>query len=277
MSHPAPLRSVATATSRGTTTPPRPARTTRGAVGTRDASSSAALLERLEREWQHTRACHDAMAREWAHAIPALEGCTGLDEVVLACRDDNDAALLALVLRAQRGCPVAGRTVLRVLTPLLQGLARHDPRADLGDYLGACWPVLMQRSAERSHGVLAGLALDTRRMLVRERAGLWALPTPEPDLVASSPRVVASAMDAGPQYPADADLDARGVLDAAGRLRLLPEPSREVMASVYLDGLSGADAARRHRTSADMVRYRCSSGVRMLRAHRGELLDDLLA
>lgn len=228
------------------------------------AASTRELLARLECEWRHTRLRHDAMAVEWGLRHPALEGCTTLDEVVATCRDDNDAAVLALVVQAQRGCPVAGRTLLRALTPLFEGLARRDPRADLGDYLGACWPVLMARSTERCHGVLAGLALDTRRALVRERAGLW---------------VVSPSGDHEPQAPVERayEPDADQVLASARRLRLLPAPSMEVMSSVYLDGLSGADAAARHGISADMVRYRCSSGMRRLRAERSRLLADLTA
>lgn len=227
------------------------------------AASTRELLERLEREWRHTCLRHDAMAVEWGRRHPALEGCTRLDEVVAACRDDNDAAVLALLVQTQRGCPVAARTLLRALTPLFQGLARRDGRADLGDYLGACWPVLMSRSPDRCHGVLAGLALDTRRALVRERAGLW----------------VVSPLDAELPTPDDTspEPDAGEVLASARRLRLLPDPSVEVMSSVYVDGLSGTDTAARHDISPEMVRYRCSSGVRRLRAQRARLLDDLTA
>lgn len=232
------------------------------------------LLARLDAEWLDTCLRHDALALEWAAAHPALDGCTNLDEVVRACADDNDAAMLAVLERTQRGCPVAGRCLLRALVPLLFGLASHDPRAALGEYLGACWPVAMGRRLERTTRVLAGLALDTRRAVVRDRAGLWVIAEDaEPDSEADE---LSGPVQAGPeQQPIDPSVDQ--VVAAARRLRLVPRASADVLISVYADGLSGRDAATRHGISPEMVRYRCSHAVHQLRRHRAELLDDITA
>ena len=62
------------------------------------------------------------------------------------------------------------------------------------------------------------------------------------------------------------------MLAAAANAGWLPRTSEPVLRSVYCDGLSGREAARRHHTSPAMVRYRCSVGIKALRAHWQELL-----
>lgn len=216
---------------------------------------------RLDADWLDTCRRHDALALEWARACPALEGCTRLDDVVDACRRD-EVAMLAVLSRTQEGCPVAGRCLLQALVPHLAGLARHDPHRDLDDYLGACWPVAMSYRPEPGAHVLATLALNTRKAMVRERGALWLVPMAVPDAA---------------QLPAEPEVRVGDVVAVSRRLRLVPPASADVLASVYGDGLSGREAAQRHGMSHDMVRYRCSSAVRVLRAHRHEILDNLPA
>jgi len=216
---------------------------------------------RLDADWLDTCRRHDPLALEWARSCPALDGCTRLDDVVATCRRD-DVAMLAVLTRAQSGCPVAGRSLLRALLPHLAGLARRDPQRGLDDYLGACWPVAMGYHPEPGAHVLSTLALNTRKAMVRERGALWLVPVPVPDAAAPTP---------------EPEVTVRDVMAVSRRLRLVPTASADVLTSVYGDGLSGREAAQRHGMSPDMVRYRCSSAVRVLRAHRHEILDNLPA
>ena len=222
-------------------------------------SFSPTTRARWDADWLDTCRRHDAIAVEWARDCPQLEGCTRLDDVVDACRRD-DLAMLSILTRAQAGCPVAGRCLLQAVLPHLTRLARRDPRRTLDDYLGACWPVAMSHHPRPGTHVLATLALNTRKAMVRERAGLWLVP----DVDMST-------------APPDAEITVDDVVAASRQLRLVPAASADVLASVYGDGLTGREAAERHRISPEMVRYRCSSAVRKLREHRDDVLANLPA
>ncbi|WP_243033511.1 hypothetical protein, partial [Vibrio cincinnatiensis] len=56
----------------------------------------------------------------------------------------------------------------------------------------------------------------------------------------------------------DGAAEARAVLDAARNLELIDEAVDAILTSVYIDGLSGAEAGQRHGTSAGSIRVRCS-------------------
>ena len=221
-------------------------------------SSSSTARTRWDADWLDTCRRHDHMAAEWARDCPALDGCTRLDDVVAACRSD-DVAVIAVLARAQSGCPVAGRCLLQALLPHLIGLARRDPHRTVDDYLGACWPVAMDYRPRPGARALATLALNTRKALGHEWTGLRLLPADR------------AAAETEPE------ITVADVVSVSRRLRLVPSASADVLVSVYGDGLSGRQAAERHHMTADMVRYRCSSAVRTLRAHRHELLDNLSA
>jgi DNA-directed RNA polymerase specialized sigma24 family protein len=68
-------------------------------------------------------------------------------------------------------------------------------------------------------------------------------------------------------------LTADSLIDAASRLGLIDGLTRQVLLSVYAEGLSGRLAADRHQTSPEMVRYRCSRAVRRLAQHSAALAD----
>lgn len=214
---------------------------------------------RWDADWLDTCRRHDDIAAEWAGQCPALDGCARLDDVIEACRRD-DLAMLAILTRAQAGCPTAGRCVLQAVLPLLIRLAGRDPGRRLDDYLGACWPVAMRLRPEPGSRVLMTLALNTRKALVREGGGLWLVTDVEPA-----------------DEPVEAPVTALDIVTVSRRLHLVPPASADVLMSVYGDGLTGKQAAERHGMSHDMVRYRCSSAVRTLRTHRHELLDNLPA
>ncbi len=214
---------------------------------------------RWDADWLDTCRRHDAIAGEWADECPALAGCERLDDVVEACRCD-DLAMLAVLVRAQGGDPIAGRCVLQAVLPLLARLSRRDRGHDLDDYLGACWPVAMRARPRPGSRVLATLALNTRKALLREHGRLWLLTDIDPV-----------------DEPVEPPITTDDIVRVSRRLHLVPPESADVLISVYGEGLTGKQAAERHGMSHDMVRYRCSRAVRAIRAHRDELLDNLPA
>jgi len=168
-------------------------------------------------------------------------------------------ALVGDALRAaQDGDREAGRAVLHLLEPRLTGLASRDVHHDLGDYVSTAWLRIMTHPVDaRPNALLANLALDTLKELSRSYARQHRVPPPS--LPCS-------------QHAGD-DLDASALLVAAASAGWLPRTSEPVLRSVYCDGLSGREAAQRHQTSPQMVRYRCSAGVKAMRAHSRELLQ----
>ena len=174
-----------------------------------------------------------------------------------AAGEAGDALVADALRAAQDGDRQAGRAVLHLLASRLAGLASRDPHHDLDEYVSTAWLRIMTHPVQtRPHALLANLALDTLKQLSRSYARQHRIPPetlPRPD----------SASD---------DVDASALLAAAASAGWLSRSSEPVLRSVYCDGLSGREAARRHRTSPDMVRYRCSSGVKALRAHSRELL-----
>jgi DNA-directed RNA polymerase specialized sigma24 family protein len=67
-------------------------------------------------------------------------------------------------------------------------------------------------------------------------------------------------------------MTARELLDSAGRLGALSVESRRLLSSVYVEGISGREAASRHQMTAGSVRVRCSRAVGELRRHMPQLL-----
>jgi DNA-directed RNA polymerase specialized sigma24 family protein len=188
--------------------------------------------------WPHDEDARPATLDGWAQAAQA--------------RDDVVGATLRA---AQDGDREAGRAMLHLLTARLTHLASRDAHHDLGDYVATAWlQVMAHPVATRPHALLTNLALDTLKRLSRDHARQHRLPPP-PD-----------------PEPVESDLDASALIGAAMRAGWLPAASGPVLRSVYCDGLSGREAARRHHTSPEMVRYRCSAGIKALRAHRIELL-----
>jgi DNA-directed RNA polymerase specialized sigma24 family protein len=73
--------------------------------------------------------------------------------------------------------------------------------------------------------------------------------------------------------PQPVDLEARRVLDAGTSLGLIDDSAAALLQSVYVDGMTSTEAARRFHTSAGVVRVRCSKVVRELATHSLELAD----
>jgi len=218
----------------------------------------------------HLRATRTAFEADWAslcerYAAPPLPAWAGAGVGEDACdlaewsrrAADSDALVAGALRAAQAGERDAGRAVLHLLLPRLVGLACRDAHHELADYLAAAWLRLMDFPVERRpHALLTNLALDTLKHLSR---------TYERQHRAVSVRLESPRPDTEP-------LNADALITRAGRAGWLAPASVPVLRSVYCDGLTGREAASRHATSPEMVRYRCSTGVKALRAHRDELL-----
>lgn len=63
----------------------------------------------------------------------------------------------------------------------------------------------------------------------------------------------------------DAEADGATVLAIAMNREWLTPTTAAIVVCVYLEGLTGHEAARRYQGSEETARYRCSSGVRQLR------------
>lgn len=155
-------------------------------------------------------------------------------------------------------------------------MAQRDPRAGIDDYLAQLWCVInsypLQRRPVR---IAANLSMDTlkavsreHRWIGRDEITLW--PSSESLEELLSPAGLDGSRSDSPQA---ADVEARRVLEAGSLLRLLDNSSAALLQSVYVDGMTGAQAARRLRISAVTVRVQCSKVVRELAAHAVELAE----
>ncbi len=224
----------------------------------------------------------DALNDEWVERLgssslpwPHLVGYQGLDAVVERVRSGDDAVLQVLVLAARTGDAIAGRTVLQGMLGRLVRMAGRDRSAGVDEYVSAFWCVLARYPLDRRPArIAANLGLDTLKAVHCERQ--WAGRSPVTvwlagdDLTPVLERLGTAArggVDAEPE-PSAAEL-----LAAGQRLQLLDHPTRQLLHHVYVDGLSGVDAAARNATTPGSLRVRCSRAVGRLAAHAHELAE----
>lgn len=246
--------------------PPRPA-----ATGCRVPGIVAALDE----EWRQLVDRTPAVPPAWRQH-PALDRCGDLTAVLGRASRGDDDVLRPLLREAHQGDALAGRVVLQGLLGRLVGMARRDREAAVDDYVAALWCVLAGYPlARRPVRIAANLALDTLKAVHRERAGggrtsVTCRPVGddlEPLLERGWRR---DALD----HAADLDrLTAAAVIDAGRRLRLIDEATGGLLHHVYVEGLSGRDAALRTGTTPGSLRVRCSRAVHRLAAHAPALRE----
>ena len=174
------------------------------------------------------------------------------------------------------GDQLAGRVVLQALIGRVVRMAQRDPRAGIDDYLARLWCAINSYPLrKRPVRIAANLSMDTLKAVSREhrwigRGDVTLWPSSESlEELLSPAGLDGSRRDS----PPPADIEARRVLEAASLLRLIDHSSAAVLQSVYVDGMTGAQAARRLHTSAGTVRVHCSKVVRELAAHAAELAD----
>ncbi len=164
-------------------------------------------------------------------------------EALVRARREGDPWLAQLIAAAQGGDELAGRCVVQAVLCRLVAMARRDCRLDLDQLVGALWLRIHAYPLDRRPGaIVSNLVLDARKDAVAE---LRPFPVTPPAV----PRRHALAAD---------------LLEEAVRIGVLDAPIAEVMSSVYVLGLSGAAAARRHGVTSTTVRWRCSAGMRRL-------------
>jgi hypothetical protein len=207
----------------------------------------------------------DALNREWiALARADLEGA------VEEARRGDDRVLNGLVAAVLVGDRLAGRAVLQSQLGRLVRMAARDPVAPVDDYVSAFWCVLARYPLERRPvRIAANLALDTLKLVRRDRPWTGRGPVAVP--VAGDE--LESILDR-PRTPAEEPEPAAAELIGAGeRLRVIDQPTGQLLRAVYVDGLSGREAAERCATTPGSLRVRCSRAVHRLAAHASELTD----
>lgn len=241
-------------------------------------SSSSSVVHALNREWQELVEGRPPEPARWAERHEGLPGCADLDALVHRASRGDDEVLRALVAEHHGGSPLAGRTVLQAMLGRLVRMAGRDPASGVDEYVGALWCVLTGYPlGRRPVRIAANLGLDTLKAVHRERR--WG-PAGAPPVwlpgEAWGPLVEPGVHRATLDHSAELGrVTASGLIEAGRRLRLVDPATSRLLEHVYVDGLSGREAAARSRTTPGSLRVRCSRAVRRLAEHAPALLDEV--
>jgi hypothetical protein len=233
------------------------------------------IVEALDREWCELVRDHRETVTRWAGQHDALAPFRSLDDVLSAARLNSDPVLAALLAEVSIGDQVAGRVVLQALIGRMVRMAQRDPRSTVDDYLALLWCVInnypLQRRPVR---IAANLSLDTLKAVSREHRWLGQGDvTLGPSSDSLEGLLSPVGLDGSPYDSPPVDVEVHEVLEAGKQLRLIDDSASALLQSVYVDGMTGTQSARRFNTSAGMIRVRCSKAVRQLAAHAVELAD----
>lgn len=237
-------------------------------MGTAVAKQDYHIVDALNADWDQLKGGHHKSVGRWSAEHLPLAGCADLEDVLRSVRRDPDPVLLALLTESAAGEELAGRVVMQAMLGRVVKMAGRDGQGSVDDYVVAMWFRIRTYPLERRAArISANLALDTLKSVTDERA--WArsamtvvLVNDEVELDQFQSKAVAEEkLDHGADY---ASLTASSVIYSADRLGLIDDLTRQVMLSVYADGLTGRAAAQRHGTTPAMIRYRCSRAVRRL-------------
>jgi DNA-directed RNA polymerase specialized sigma24 family protein len=234
------------------------------------------LVEALDREWCELGRRHPGTVSRWADRHDVLAPCGSFDDVLSAARLNSDPILAALLTEVSRGDQLAGRVVLQALIGRMVRMAQRDPRAGIDDYLARLWCAIGSYPLERRPvRIAANLSMETLKAVSREHrwlgrgdVALW------PSSESLEELLEPATLDGSPcDLPLPVDVEMLQVIEASSSLSLIDESDAALLRSVYADGMTGREAARRFYTSASMVRVRCSKAVNRLAAHSRELAD----
>lgn len=216
---------------------------------------SESVVTRLNNEWK------ELATQIWDEpltSVDLLDGST-FDHLVYLARTFDHSAF-GLLIAAQGGSASAGRVLLQAALPRLITLAQRY-HVVIDDLVAAAWVRVMRHPLARDRKIVINISLDSLKAVTRANArGRRELPFDDPPI---DPDPGASVVP----------IRARDVLDVAARHNLMPAESISVMHSVYVDGLTGRAAAERHDTTPEMIRYRCSAGMKALKSNVALLLD----
>lgn len=222
------------------------------------------IVEALNLEWDRLDHDHRGIVGQWASRHQVLSGCRSFRDVLDTIRGRPDDALHALLAEVSNGNQLAGRVVLQSMIGRLVMMARRDVKAGVDDYISVMWfQIQTYPLARRPVRIAANLALDTlkavqreHRWLVRGEVTTW----PPGELL---DEILADAFGSSVSTAFD-DLEAPEILDAACGLDIIDRKTHALLRSVYLEGLTGSEAARRHGSSVGSIRVRCSRAVRRM-------------
>lgn len=228
----------------------------------------------LNLEWVELSQDPEPATAGWAGRHPVFANCAGLSHILEVVRAEPDGGLAALLAEAATGDELAARVVLQSMIGRLVQMARRDAQAGVDDYVSAMWcEIRTYPLARRPVRIAANLALDTLKAVRREHR--WVLrgevTTWPPGELLDEIFHSAGAVCSGAGRTDD--LDAQLVLAAGRLLKVIDAPAQDLLASVYVDGLSGVEAARRHGSTASSVRVRCSRAVGRLARAAPDLLE----
>lgn len=233
------------------------------------------VVDALNRDWAEIAAGHDDHSLAFAVPSPVLEACGGLREVERRASQGQDLVLHALLAQAGEGDPLAARTVLQAMLGRVVRLAGRDRWGSVDEYVAALWCVIARYPlAARPVRIAANLALDTMKA-VHQEARWWPRGAAEASLPGED---LDGLLDrwhqrASLDHQVAAQLAAAEVIEAGGQLQLLDDAARALLRLVYVEGLSGAQAAARHGSTPGSVRVRCSRAVRTLSEHAVALAE----
>ena len=234
--------------------------------------SAGGIVDALNREWRELGHGHLETASRWAAQHHALSGSDSFDEILQAAWIDPDAVLAALLAEVANGDRLAARVVLQSMIGRMVQMARRDRSAGIDDYISALWcQIRTYPLSNRPRRIAANLSMETlkavsseRRWLKQGKVSPW---PPESFLGEAFEALLMGAV------PEDEPLRADQVLRRGRRLDLIDGPTFSLLQGVYVEGLSGDAAARRHHTSAGTVRVRCGRAVARLAAHADQLIE----
>jgi DNA-directed RNA polymerase specialized sigma24 family protein len=234
------------------------------------------VVPALDREWGELDRRYPGAVSRWAERHDVLTSCRSFEDVLSAARRYSDPVLAALLTEVSLGDQLAGRVVLQAVIGRMVRMAQRDPRAGIDDYLAQLWCAISSYPLQRRPvRIAANLSMDTLKAVSREhrwigRGEITLWPSSE-----SLEELLSPAGLDGTRYDSlqPADVEARRVLEASSLLRLIDNSSATLLQSVYVDGMTGAQAARRLHISAGTVRVQCSKVVRELAAHAVELAE----
>lgn len=235
-----------------------------------DSSRSCALVAALNAEWPGLVRATAAEIGVWAVRHPVLAACQDLDDVLLRVRAEPDPSLTVLVREAADGSRLAARVILQALLGKLVLMARRSRYAGVDDFVAALWCRIAGYPLERRpRRIAANLALDTLKDVTR------LLPSPEIEQPVPWPpgEHLEELFGAKMALTRDEELTATDLISAAVDLHVIGAEAAAVLTTVYVDGLTSAHAAARHRTTAEVIRYRCSRASRLIRVQLPELIS----
>lgn len=205
-------------------------------------------LTTLNQEWLELSGTEHPPAA-WQGSEPTLSGAEGLDGVLELIRRTPDEVLAALLRLGAAGDGLAHRVILQAMLGMAVRACRGRPEI-LPDAVAELWLAIAEYPlATRPRSIAANLAWTVRRHLCAASA-----PLPMPEAA----------------EPAE-DVDGPATLAEARRLGLIDELTHRTLWTVYVAGLTSAQAATVLGCTPDLVRWRCSRALRRLSAH-AELL-----